>query len=151
MKARIEPATEQHLWLFGLELTDADDADSKVYGWTSAFENYSVLLEQSLESWAGCFDGRVGCLLGVRHHPDGGGAMWFHSAPLFVEQGRSILRPARELFKGLLERWPALHIHVPPGNAPLVRLAQWVGFDLAAAVPTGELARPFHHAVLRRH
>jgi hypothetical protein len=151
VNARIEPATEQHLWLFGLELTAADDAAVAEYGWTSAFETYSTLLEQSIEAHAGCFDGRVGCLLGVRHHPDGGGAMWFHSAPLFVEQGRRMLRPARELFAGLLLRWSPLRIHVPPENAALVRLAQWVGFELAPPVPTGHLARPFHHAVLRRH
>lgn len=151
MNVRIEAASEQHLWFFAREFSPADEAEAESNGWKSAFEAYATLHEQSLESWAGCVDGRVACLLGVRHHPEGGGALWFHSVPLFVEQGRRLLRPARELFSGLMSRWAPLHCHVSPENAALVRLAQWVGFELGPAMPTGHRALPFHHAVLRRH
>lgn len=145
----LTPATEQHLWLFARELGAADDAEAQGNGWASAFEAYSTFLAGSVEAWAGVVDRRVACLFGVRER-DGMAVMWFHSAPLFVEKGRRLLRPARDVFAGLSSRWPALHCYVSPTNAQLVKLARWVGFEVYAPVPMGMRAQTFHHAVLRR-
>lgn len=151
MRARviIEQAEERHLWAFGLHLTPADDEAAKRAGWLSAFDEYATLFEQSVECWAGRREGQVICLLGVRRRPLGGG-LWFHSGAAFIEHGRAFLRPARELFNGLRQRWPELQATVDPLNPAMVRLATFVGFELDPPRPVGDLALIRHPAVLRR-
>jgi hypothetical protein len=148
MSIDLETATSQHVALFARELTAADDIEAQANGWFSAAAAFEELRAQSIEAWAAVFEGRVGCMLGVRHRPGGEWQLWFHSTDFFAAYALAFLRPARRLFAALLERYPVLHGLIDSRNVGMVRLTTWLGFELGAVEQHGQLL--FHPAVLRR-